>query len=146
MAMNGTTHTGIACLLLMGCCYSLTAQAAGDGTIVLQRQVQPRVAYHPTMRPDPNPLTVNTNVSKVVTGAVNTELSDGDIASISSGNSITHLLMPDGNLRGLNSTASAPLPGMAAGHGGGSGNGISNTVNSALTQGLAPLRMLSGGQ
>jgi len=144
--MNGMTHQGIACLLLFGCCHSLAAHAAGDGTIVIQREVQPRVAYHPTLRPDPNPVTVNTNVSSMVNGAVNTELSDGDIAGISSGNRITHVLMPDGNLRGLSSTSSAQLSGMSMGHGGGSGSGISNTVNQALTQGLAPLHMMSGGQ
>ncbi len=144
--MIGTTKHGIACLLLMGCCYSLAAQAAGDGTIVIQRDVQPRMADRPTMRPDPHPLTVNTNPASMVNAAVNTELSDGDIAGISSGNSITHLLMPDGNLRGLSATTGSALPSMAAGHSGGSGAGISNTVNSALSQGLAPLQMMTGGK
>ncbi|WP_043301082.1 hypothetical protein [Pseudomonas sp. M47T1] len=144
--MNGTTKQGIACLLLMGCCQSLTVQAAGDGTIVIQRDVQPRVAYRPTMRPDPNPLTVNTNPSSMVNAAVNTELSDGDIAGISSGNSITRLIMPDGNLRGLSTTTGSALPSIAAGHSSGSGSGISNTVNSALSQGLAPLQMMTGGK
>lgn len=144
--MNRITQHGITSLLLMGCCYSLTVQAAGDGTIVIQREVQPRIATRPTMRPDPHPLTVNTNPSSEVNRAVNAELSDGDIAGINSGNSITHLLMPDGNLRGLGSSTSTALPGIAAGHSGGAGGGISNTVNSALTQGLAPLQMMSGGK
>ena len=29
---------------------------AADGTIVVQRQVQPRVAYRPSMVPDPHPV------------------------------------------------------------------------------------------
>ncbi|MBD4432964.1 hypothetical protein GUG90_17660, partial [Xanthomonas citri pv. citri] len=44
---------------------SLPAHAA-DGTIVVQRQVQPRVAYRPSMVPDPHPTVVDTNVSAEV--------------------------------------------------------------------------------
>ncbi|MDE1166555.1 MAG: hypothetical protein PW845_14515 [Pseudomonas sp.] len=142
-----TFDKGIFSLLLLATAisstYGLTAQAAGDGVVVIQREVQPRVATRPTMVPDPNPTTVNTNPSALVTRVTSHELSDGDFAGISSGNSITRTIMPDGNLRGLGG-AQQQLPGMSAGHGGGSGNSISNTVNQAVTQGLSPLRMLSG--
>lgn len=144
--MIGTTKQGIACLLLLGCCYNLAALAAGDGVIVIQREVQPRIATRPTMRPDPNPVTVNTNMSREVNAAVNTELSDGDIAGINTGSSVTRLMMPDGNLRGLSAVTGSALPGVSAGHSGGAGGGISNTVNSALSQGLAPLQMMTGGK
>jgi len=143
--MIGTTQKGIACLLLLGCCHSLTAEAAGDGSVVIQRTVQPRMATRAPLQPDPNPLTVNTNVSAQVRSATSMELSDGDIAGISSGNAITHLIVPDGNLRGMGGGDQA-LPGMSAGHGGGSGGGIANTVNQAVSQGLSPLRILSGSR
>lgn len=144
--MIGATKQGIAYLLVLGCCHSLGVQAAGDGTIVIQRDVQPRVATRPTMRPDPHPITANTNPSSQVNAAVNAELTDGDIAGVSSGNSITRAIMPGGNLSGLSATSATALPGAAAGHSGGAGGGIANTVNSALSQGLAPLQMMSGGK
>ena len=44
---------------------------AADGTIVVQRQVQPRVAYRPSMVPDPHPTVVDTNVSAEVNALAN---------------------------------------------------------------------------
>jgi hypothetical protein len=38
------------------------------------------------------------------------------------------------------------MPGMNAGHGGGSGGAISGTINRAMSSGLAPLGRLAGGQ
>jgi hypothetical protein len=38
------------------------------------------------------------------------------------------------------------LPGMSAGHGGGGGGAISNTINRSLSTGLAPLTRMAGGQ
>ena len=38
------------------------------------------------------------------------------------------------------------LPGMSAGHGGGSGGAISGTINRAMTSGLAPWTRMAGGQ
>jgi hypothetical protein len=38
------------------------------------------------------------------------------------------------------------LPGMGGGHGGGAGGSISNTVNRAMSSGLAPLTRMAGGQ
>jgi len=145
----GRFNRGLLSLVMIGCAssaaISLSVQAAGDGVIVLQRTVQPHVATRPLMRPDPNPLTVNANVSSRVTGQLdNTELSDGDFASVSSGATINRMLMPDGTtLRGMN-TVSSGLPGMDAGHSGTATNTISGQVNRSVQQGLAPLRMLSG--
>jgi len=132
--------------------------AEGNGEIIIQRTVQPRVATRPTMTPDPNPLTVNPNVGPQVTGTLNgslgaSELGDADFASVTSGSSINGFILPGGNLPGfaaqqgmINNT----LSGSAATHGGGSGPtsgaGISNQVNNALRSGLAPLQMLGGGK
>jgi hypothetical protein len=145
----GHFEKGLFSLVAIGCVtttlYSVPAQAAGDGTIVLERTVQPHVATRPVMRPDPNPTTVNTNVSSRVTGALdNGELNDGDFASVTSGATINHLIMPSGNLRGLNQLDRG-LPGMDAGHAGSSTGGIAGTVTNAVSQGLAPLQMMSGG-
>lgn len=145
----GRLEKGVMSLVLVGCVsttlYCLPVLAAGDGTIVLERTVQPHVATRPVMRPDPNPTTVNTNVSSRVTGALdNGELSDGDFASVTSGATINHLIMPSGNLRGLNQVERG-LPGLDAGHAGSSTGGIAGTVTNAVSQGLAPLQMLTGG-
>ncbi|AMB79635.1 MAG: hypothetical protein KDI41_20395 [Pseudomonadales bacterium] len=121
-----------------------TAQAGGNGVIVLTRDVQPFAVGNPAMHPDPNPTTVNANPAVRITSA-SSELSDGDFASVSSGASITHSMMPNGNaLPGLN-TANG-LPGMASGHGGGSGGSISNTINRSIEQGMSPLTALSQGK
>ncbi len=125
------------------------AHAAGDGTIVIQREVQPRVAFRPTMVPDPNPVTVNPNISPQVKSMLDsTELSDGDFARITTGNRMTRMPVPDGTLHGLNNAGSNSsaqgVPGLAAGHSGGGGNSIANQVNRSLQQGLAPLRVLTG--
>jgi hypothetical protein len=125
------------------------AFAAGDGTIVIQREVQPRVAFRPTMVPDPNPVTVNPNISPQVKSMLdNTELSDGDFARIITGNRMTRMPVPDGHLPGLNTagsnTGAQGVPGLSAGHAGGGGNSIANQVNRGVQQGLAPLRILTG--
>jgi hypothetical protein len=145
----GRLEKGIFSLVAVGCLtstlYSLPVLADGDGTIVLERTVQPHVATQRVMRPDPNPTTVNTNVSSRVTGALdNGELSDGDFANVTSGATINHLLMPSGTLRGLNQVDRG-LPGLDAGHAGSSTGGIAGTVTNAVSQGLAPLQMMTGG-
>jgi hypothetical protein len=144
----GRVKKGIFDFVMIGCIgsasFSLPVLAAGDGTIVIERTVQPHVATRPLMRPDPNPTAVSANPSGQVNGALaNSELTDGDFASVSSGATINHLLMPGGTLSGLN-TVSRGLPGVDAGHSGGAVSGISSQVTSAVQQGLAPLRMLSG--
>jgi hypothetical protein len=134
-------------LAIAGCVTSIfmiLPAMAGDGVIVLERTVQPHVATRPLMRPDPNPTTVNANPSSQVVGAVGTaELSDGDFASVSSGATIDHLMMPGGNLRGVNALDQG-LPGLNAGHSGASTSGIGAQVTGAIQQGLAPLRMMTG--
>ncbi|APC14312.1 hypothetical protein BLL42_00610 [Pseudomonas frederiksbergensis] len=143
----GNIDKGIFRLLLIGCALgssiSLPVQAA-DGIIILQRTVQPRIATHRPMVPDPNPLTVNANPSKQVVGATN-ELTDGDIAGISSGASIAGIVVRGtGTLS--NTSDQSQLPGLSAGHSAGSGNSVANRINGSIQQGLGSLKLLSGGQ
>ena len=151
----GNQNNNLLRLLLMGCALSATfclpVQAAGNGVIVLQRDVQPRPAVRPTGTPDPHPTTVNANASKRILGQTNNELSDGDFARVASGSSlVTRLLTPDnsGTVRGLGAAQQVRLPGMAGGSGAGSGGGnsISNQVNQNVQRGMAPLQILTGGR
>jgi len=122
------------------------AVLAGDGTIVLQRQVQPRVATRPTDIPDPNPVTVNPNISdQVVRQTGNAELSDSEFAGITSGSTLERHILPGGTLVGMDNGANQTLSGSTMGAGAaGGGAGISNSVNRTVQQGLSPLRMLTG--
>ncbi|GLU36744.1 hypothetical protein [Pseudomonas sp. NBRC 100443] len=118
---------------------------AGDGTIVIQRTVQPRVATRPTMVPDPNPITVNPNISPQINRQVgNAELDDAEFARVTSGSSLSQRILPGGNLVGMDNGANRTLQSGSLGGGGGSGAGISNSVNRTVQQGLSPLRMLTG--
>ncbi|WP_259754799.1 hypothetical protein [Pseudomonas sp. GCEP-101] len=119
---------------------------AGDGTIVLQRQVQPRVATRPTDIPDPHPVTVNPNISEqVVRQTGNAELSDSDFAGVTSGSSLQRHILPGGQLVGMDNGANQSLNGNSLGAGAaGGGAGIANSVNRTVQQGLSPLRMLTG--
>ena len=134
-------------LLLMGYVLgslSLTAQA-DNGIIVITRDVQTRNAVVPPLRPDPNPTTVNANPSAHILKQTN-ELSDGDFANISSGAGISTLITQQTNNLGGNLNNQSQLPNLAGSRGTGSGNGISNMVNSSVQRGLAPLQILTGGK
>ncbi|MHB2081694.1 hypothetical protein [Pseudomonas sp. X4] len=134
-------------LLLMGSVLgslSLTAQA-DNGIIVITRDVQTRNAVVPPLRPDPNPTTVNANPSAHILKQTN-ELSDGDFANITSGAGISTLITQQTNNLGGNLNNQTQLPNLAGGRGTGSGNGISNMVNSSVQRGLAPLQILTGGK
>ena len=134
-------------LLLMGYVLgslSLTAHA-DNGIIVITRDVQTRNAMVPPLRPDPNPTTVNANPSAHILKQTN-ELSDGDFANISSGAGISTLITQQTNNLGGNLNNQSQLPNLAGGRGTGSGNGISNMVNSSVQRGLAPLQILTGGK
>lgn len=126
------------------------AFAAGDGTIVIQRELQPRVAFRQTMVPDPHPIAVNPNVSSQVNNQLSgLELSDGDFAHITSGQRLGHASLAGGDLPGLDGipSTSTRLPGMSAGRAGSSGgNSISSQVNRSVQRGLAPLQNLTGGR
>lgn len=143
-----THNKGSLSLLLISCALSASVSvpvlAAGDGVIVVERQVQP-YAIGRSRGQDPYPNTVNANPSAQVNRAMNHELSDNDIAGISSGSSITRSIMPNGDITGLNSLGGANNLGAAgaAGHGS-SGSGIAGTVNGAISSGLAPLNNISG--
>lgn len=147
----GNTDSRIAIILATLACGAASLPLfpvahAGDGTIVLQRQVQPRVATRPTDIPDPNPVTVNPNISEqVVRQTGNAELSDSDFAGVTSGSSLQRHILPGGQLVGMDNGANQALNGNALGAGAaGSGAGISNSVNRTVQQGLSPLRMLTG--
>nr|WP_284676832.1 hypothetical protein [Pseudomonas sp. AKS31] len=127
---------------------SFNVQAEGNGVIVLNRDVQP-IPIGRNGGKDPYPTTVNANPSARINQTLsNTELSDGDFASVASGSSIRgNMTTPNSNLPGMNTlTNPNGMPGMSAGHGGGSGTSISNTVNRAMSTGLAPLTRMAGGQ
>ncbi|WP_077044838.1 hypothetical protein [Pseudomonas sp. KK4] len=144
----GTFNKGLTCLLLIGSAaasvLSLNAQAEGNGVIVLQRDVQP-VHFGRAQEKDPYPTTVNANPSARVTG----ELSDADIAGVTSG---TALRTGNGGsglggMQGLNVVTNPNgMPGMGSTHQGGSGGAISGTINRAMSSGLAPLTRMAGGQ
>lgn len=122
---------------------SLPALAAGDGVIVIERKVQPYAIGRPRGL-DPYPTTVNANPSAQIYRAANMELSDNDIAGISSGASITRSIMPNGDITGLNSIGGASSLGTVGAAGHGAGAGISGTVNGAVSRGLEPLNNLGG--
>ncbi|MGH8381893.1 hypothetical protein [Pseudomonas sp.] len=140
---------GIYRLLLLGCAlgssFSLPVQAEKNGLVVITRDVQTRNAVRAPLVPDPNPVTVNTNPSAQILKQTN-ELNDGDFASISSGAGITSLITQQTNNLGGNINNQSQLPNLAGGRSTGSGNGISNMVNSSVQKGLAPLQILTGGQ
>ncbi|NVZ23311.1 hypothetical protein [Pseudomonas costantinii] len=140
-----THNPGSLSLLLISCVLSasvsLPVLAAGD--IVIQRTVQGHMAGR-SPGVDPNPTTVNANPSALVVRTTS-ELSDNDIAGISSGASLNRLIMPGGNVTGLNTLNGNSIvqgAGSMAG-GSGAGNGISGTINGAVSRGLEPLNNIS---
>ncbi|WP_434765530.1 hypothetical protein [Pseudomonas triticicola] len=148
----GNLNKSLTCLLLIGSAASAlisgSAQAEGNGVIVLNRDVQP-IPIGRNGGKDPYPTTVNANPSARINQTLSsTELTDGDFASVASGSSIRgNMTTPSSNLPGMNTlTNQNGLPGMRSGSGGGSGASISNTVNRAMSTGLAPLTRMAGGQ
>ncbi|MGH8439823.1 MAG: hypothetical protein ACRERW_12310 [Pseudomonas sp.] len=139
---------GIYRILLVGCAlgssFILPVQAE-NGIVVITRDVQIRNAVRAPLVPDPSPVTVNTNPSAQIIKQTN-ELSDGDFAGISSGAGISALVTQQTNNLGGNISNQTQLPNLAAGRATGSGNGISNMVNSSVQKGLAPLQILTGGK
>ena len=140
------THTqGSLSLLLISCVLStsvsLPVLAAGDGVIVIDRAVRGHM-YGRTAGSDPNPTTVSANPSVQINRVMNSELSDNDIAGISSGAGIIRTVMPGGSLPGFdNNGGGIGLgTGAAAGHGG--GNSLSGTINGAVSSGLEPLKSI----
>ncbi|WP_285415489.1 hypothetical protein [Pseudomonas sp. efr-133-TYG-5] len=148
----GNINKGLTCLLLIGSAastiLSFNVQAEGNGVIVLNRDVQP-IPIGRSGGKDPYPTTVNANPSGRIDQAMtSTELNDGEFASVASGSSISgNIVTPTANMPGMNVlTNPNGLPGMSAGHGGGGGGTISNTINRSLSTGLAPLTRMAGGQ
>ncbi|MDO7899726.1 hypothetical protein [Pseudomonas citrulli] len=147
----GTFERSLTCLLLIGCAtsaaFSPPVQAEGNGVIVLSRDVQP-IPIGRNGGKDPYPTTVNANpADRIHQATTSTELSDGEFASVASGASIRGTVNPSTGMQGLNVVTNPNgMPGMSAGHGGGSGSAISGTINRSLSAGLAPLGRLAGGQ
>ncbi|AZC18690.1 MULTISPECIES: hypothetical protein [Pseudomonas] len=145
----GTLHKSFTRLLLIGCAISavpnLPAMAAGNGEIILERQMY-ATPIGRARNLDNNPTTVNANPSGVVTGMTNGEISDNDFAGISSGALVRGAVMPNGNgVSGMNIVTNPNgLPGMSAGHGGGSGASISNSINRSMGAAMAPLNNIGG--
>ncbi|WP_460056333.1 hypothetical protein [Pseudomonas sp. S2_D06] len=137
----------LACLLLIasaaGTLFSFDVLAEGNGVIVLDRTIHPTPIGRSGGR-DPNPNTLNANPSARVTG----ELSDADIAGVSTGTALRHSNGQSlGGLQGINAVTNPNgMPGMSVGHGGGSGSAISGTVNRAMSSGLGSLGRMAGGQ
>lgn len=134
-------------VLIIGALIIVNDAWAGDGTIVIQREVQPRVAFRPTMVPDPHPVSVNPNVSSQVNHQMRgLELNDSDFAHVTSGQRLNGTNLAEGHLPGLESPAGARLPGLSAGRASSGGNSISSQVNRSVQKGLAPLQNLTGGR
>jgi hypothetical protein len=138
----------LTCLLLIasaaGTVFSFDAQAEGNGVIVLDRTIHATPIGRSGGR-DPTPNnTVNANPSARVTD----ELSDADIAGVTTGTALRHSNGQSlGGLQGLNAVTNPNgLPGMSGGHGGGSGGAISGTINRAMSSGLGSLGRMAGGQ
>jgi hypothetical protein len=144
----GTLDKGTFRLLLLGCALGTSLSfpvQAENGIIIITRDVQTRNAMRPPLVPDPNPTTVNANPSAHILKQTN-ELSDGDFAGISSGSGISSMITQQTNNLGANISNQTQLPNLAGGRATGSGNGISNMVNSSVQKGLAPLQILTGGK
>jgi len=137
----------LTCLLLIasaaGAVFSFDVQAEGNGVIVLDRTIHPTPIGRSGGR-DPNPNTLNANPTARVTG----ELSDADIAGVTTGTALRHSNGQSlGGLQGLNVVTNPNgMPGMSVGHGGGSGSAISGTINRAMSSGLGSLGRMAGGQ
>lgn len=147
-----TFNSGSLGLLLISCVLSIGASAEGNGVIVIQRDVQGHMAGRSSFAPDPYPTTANVNPVAQVLRATNGELSDNDIAGISSGSSISNAILPNGNLPGLNTHSAISSQslgaGAAAGHGG-AGSRIGGQINGSIQRGMQPLNNLGslmGGQ
>jgi hypothetical protein len=133
-------------LLLIGCALGSSVclpVQADNGIITIKRDVQPRNATVPPLRPDPNPTTVNANPSKQILEQTN-ELSDGDFASVASGAGISRLVTQNTNNLGGNISTQSQLSNLPAGRSGNSGSGIANMVNSNVQQGLGALKIITG--
>ena len=145
----GTLNKGLTCLLLMGTAassiVSLNALAQGtNGNIVLERNVDPT-----SWGRNPGTSTIQTSVNANPSAIVRSVTTDGELANVASGSSIANRInFGSGGTQNISNsvTGATNLPGVGGGSGagGGAGASISNTVNRALSTGLAPLGTLGG--
>ncbi|WP_339436725.1 hypothetical protein [Pseudomonas sp. EL_65y_Pfl1_R32] len=142
--MNTCTQ-GSMNVLLISCALSVGLSVpsyAGDGVIVTGRDVQGHMYGRSAFGKDPYPTTANANPSREILGSTG-ELSDMDIAGISSGSSITRAIIPNGNIPGLTNTqgsVSTLGSGAAVSHGAGASMG--GQVSDSIQRGMAPLNNL----
>jgi len=137
---------GLTCLLLIAgagsILLSFNVQAEGNGVIVLDRTLHSTSIGRSGGR-DPNPATINANPSARVIG----ELSDADIAGVTTGTTLRNNGQNLGGMQGFNVVTNPNgLPGMSVGNSGGSGSAISGTINRAMNSGLGSLGKMTGGQ
>lgn len=129
------------CILVLVTMLVGVAQA-GDGDVIISRDVQTRVATVNPIVPDPHPRVVNPG--SIATG-VTAELGDSDFAGVSSGLALPQRLL-QGNLGTPIPTATHQgIPVLGSGHAGGArSNGIADQVNRSVQQGLRPLQSIGG--
>ena len=137
---------------LLYLCSMVTPAFAGDGNIVLTREVQPRVATRPLLVPDPHPTVVNVDPHEQVNRQTRDidqlphELTDSDFANINSGLSQPNQLLGAGNPQALPSAQQHQIGAGAPGHGSGSlTSGIAGQINRSVQVGLRPLQNLNMG-
>jgi hypothetical protein len=126
-----------------GALLSFNVHAEGNGVIVLDRTIH-STSIGRSSGTDPSPNTVNANPSARVTG----ELSDADIAGVTTGTALRHSNGQSlGGMQGFNVVTNPNgMPGMSVGQGGGSGRAISATINRAMSSGLGSLGRMTGGR
>jgi len=118
------------------------AAQAGEGDVVISRDVQPRVATVNPIVADPHPRVVNPGaIASGVTG----ELGDSDFAGVSSGLALPQRLLQGSLGTSIPAASHQGIPVLGAGHSGGArGNGIADQVNRSVQQGLRPLQSIGG--
>lgn len=126
------------CIGALACVLQASAQA-GEGDVIITREVQPRVATRTALVPDTNPLSVNPGRSVIEATA---ELADGDFANVSSGLALPQQLLGNSLGHQVQTPLQHSMPGLGASHGGGGGSGVAAQVNRSVQQGLRPLQML----
>lgn len=141
-------------LLLISPVTCIAEPEQGVGTIIIIREVAPRIAYRDPVTPSRNVVSVDTfpmtnfeNSVRGLTGAV--ELSDGDYAAVNSGNTLSGSLYASPIFDGTKQVTSlGPLAtgkvggGIGASHGG----GIATPVLNATSQLAQQLSGMAGGK
>lgn len=115
---------------------------AGEGDVVISRDVQTRVATVNPIVPDPHPRVVNPgSIASGLTG----ELGDSDFAGVSSGLALPQRLLQGSFGTPIPVATHQGIPVLGSGHSGGArSSGIADQVNRSVQQGLRPLQSIGG--